>query len=141
MTSLAASGRCSRTTTRCSYPIGPNLSLEASPSSGKRVSGYLFVDMDRLRVLAKVVKTGEAASTMALKGPFTSVFPGLLADFFYPGFSPVLPYMSCEMLAACEAQITRWKLGAEESLPLLFLRWSARFTVYALSFRTFLSFI
>lgn len=46
--------------------------------------------MDRLRVLAKVVQTGEAASAMALEGSFASVFPVPLACSCYTGFSPSL---------------------------------------------------
>lgn len=46
--------------------------------------------MDRLRVLAEVVKTGEAASAMTLERPFTSVFPVTSVCSRYSGFSPIL---------------------------------------------------
>ena len=90
VTPLAACGRCPRSTTRCPYPVCPNLSLKASASSGKRVPRYLFIDMYRLCVLAEVVETGEAASAMALEGSFTSVFPVTLADTHHPISSPGL---------------------------------------------------
>jgi hypothetical protein len=61
---------------RRAYSVGPDLTLEPCAGSSKRVAWYVFVHVDGLRVLAEIVKTGEPARAVTLKGSFSGMFPG-----------------------------------------------------------------
>lgn len=61
---------------RLANPVRPDLSLEPGTGCCQGIDGDIFVDMDGLGVLAKVVQTREAPRAMALEGAFACVFPG-----------------------------------------------------------------
>lgn len=62
--------------TRLAHSVCPDLPLKPCPGRGERVTWNLFVDVHGLGMLPEVVEAGEAATAVALKRPFTSVFPG-----------------------------------------------------------------
>jgi hypothetical protein len=64
-----------RTRTRRPDPICTNLPREPCAGRSKRIAGNVFVYMHSLRMLAKVVETGETAGTVTLEWSFASVFP------------------------------------------------------------------
>ena len=89
-----------------SNSIGANLTLESGSGGGKRFARDLFVDMYSLSMLAQIIEARESSRTMTLKRPLPRMFPDV----------------SREMLAPCEAQITRRKVRAIEPLSFLLLR-------------------
>ena len=64
---------------RLANPVRPDLSLEPGAGGRERVDRNVFVDVNRLSVLAKVVQTREAPRAMALERAFARVFPGMLS--------------------------------------------------------------
>lgn len=102
MTSSTSSSASTRTSGRA-YAISPDLSLEPCSSRGKGIGRNLFINMNRLSMLAEVVQTGEAAVAMTLEWTFSSM----------------LPNMTSQMLASSKTQIAGWIARAEEPLALL----------------------
>lgn len=93
--------------------------------------------MYSLGVLTEVVEPGEATKTVALERAFPcvlSVGVGLAHVAIISRGRDVLPDMPSQMLAAGEAEVARWIVGAVEALTFLLLLWSA-FTVCAAAVR------
>lgn len=114
-----------RATSLRSDSIGAYLALEPCTSRCKRITGYFFVDMDSLSVLAKIVKSGKPPIAMTLERPL----------------SGVLSNMPCQMFAASETQTTWRKVGAVESLSLLLLPWSLSIASGTIVVRVILIFV
>ena len=81
LTSLATSRRSSRSATWWPNPISPDLSLEPCASRRQGILRDLLVYMDCLRVLSKIVESGESARAVALERTFTCVFSAEVSNW------------------------------------------------------------
>ena len=89
------------------YPVSADLPLESRSCGGQRVAWDILVDMDRLSMLAQVIETGKSSGTVTLKWTLPGMFANVASQMFTPG----------------KTQITRWEIGAVESLALFLLGW------------------
>ena len=71
---VAAERGRSRPVGRRTHSVRSDLSLKPRAGSGKRITRYLFVNVDGLSVLAQVVQSGEPTRTVALEWPLTGMF-------------------------------------------------------------------
>lgn len=90
VTASTAGGTSPRASCRA-YTVGSYLSLETSPSRGKGVCGDLLVDMYSLCMLTQVIQAREPAVAVTLERSFSGVFS----------------YVTSEMLAPSETEVTR----------------------------------
>ena len=72
--SLTSSSRSPRSSTLRSHAIRSYLPLEPRSCSGKRISGDVFVDVDRLSMLAEVIESGELPVAVAFEWSLAGVF-------------------------------------------------------------------
>lgn len=103
MRSLAAGRRRARSRSRRTDPIGADLALETGPRRGEGVARDLFVDVDRLCVLAEIVQAGKAAGTVALKGTFARMFPGGVSNMADTMIDGQVTYRMCR--AKCSLRV------------------------------------
>lgn len=72
VTTRTAGSTCS-CTTWWAYSVRPYLALEPSAGGRQGIPWYILVHMDRLCVLAQVIKSREASRAVALKGSLAGV--------------------------------------------------------------------
>jgi hypothetical protein len=105
-TSAAADCATTRTISSWAYSVRANLSLKPGSRGSKRVAWDLFVNMNCLRMLSKVVKTRESSIAVTLKWPLSSMLSvyNMNKPQRFKGLQVVyIPNVASQMLTPSEA--------------------------------------